>query len=147
VGTYDTSVLLPTIDGDHELHLITTATLNAAIKRGKVGTTTLHAYAELYNNLTKKGKRRPAFDPEIVEKVLNSGLGERLTLIELDVSDYRAAIARCRELKLTGAAIYDALHYQAALKIKAEVRYTDNLHDFNRLKLPDDPITIVGIRK
>jgi predicted nucleic acid-binding protein len=69
-----------------------------------------------------------------------------LTIVELNQSDYEAAVIRCRELKLVSSVIYDALHYQAALKAGAEVIYADNLKDFTRLQLPGETIEIKGIR-
>ena len=73
-------------------------------------------------------------------------LGKKLTLVELDRSDYEAAIKRCADLNLVRSVIYDALHVQAALKAGAEILYTDNLRDFNRLVTEEDSLIVKGIR-
>ena len=143
---FDTSILLPVIYGDHELHETALALIRDNASKGTIATTTLHTFAELYTGLTKPGKGRPNMDLAATRKVLIESVSQQMTLVELDMQDYQKAIDRCVDLNLTGAVIYDALHYQAALKIKADILYTDNLRDFNRLWREEDGLEISGVR-
>lgn len=146
ISYFDTSVLLPTLTEKHELYTVASATLRKALQAGTVITTTLHTYAELYNNLTRPTKLQLHLPPKVVVDTLVDQLGKRVEMIELNREDYEAALKRCAQLGLISGVIYDALHYQAALKTEAEVIYTDNLRDFTRLQLPDENIRIEGIR-
>ncbi|MEO0735140.1 MAG: type II toxin-antitoxin system VapC family toxin [Bacteroidota bacterium] len=146
VSYFDTSVLMAAILQDHELYVLANTTLNRALRSGTAVSTTLHTYAELYNNLTKPKKRANLLSPEQAANLLINNVGKAVQLIELSKADYEAAIERCRRLNLVSAIIYDALHYQAALKAGAEVLYTDNTKDFTRLQLPDETLRIEGIR-
>lgn len=146
ISYFDTSVLLPALIEKHELHEVAKALLQKALKAGPVGTTTLHAYAELYNNLTRPTKHKIHLEPSLAADVIIERIGKRLNIIELTKEDYEAAVKRCARLNLVSGIIYDALHLQAALKAGAEILYTDNLRDFTRLLTEDDPIKIVGVR-
>jgi predicted nucleic acid-binding protein len=146
ISYFDTSVLYASLVGSHELHEKALKTLETALSHGPVVTTTLHTYAELYTNLTRPNKYIAHISPEQAAEILLEGINKVLTIVELNQSDYEAAVIRCRELKLVSAVIYDALHYQAALKAGAEVIYADNLKDFTRLQLPGETIEIKGIR-
>lgn len=142
---FNTSVLLPVLIKQHETHDLCRARLKIAIKDGGgIGTST-HTYAELYRHLTRN---RAPYDlsPENAAFALLDNLSKLLTIIDLEESDYNSAIRRCEKLELTGAVIYDALHYEAALKAGAEVLYTDNLRDFTRLQLEGETMSIEGIR-
>lgn len=142
---FDTSVLLPVLIKQHETHDLCRDRLKAAIKSGGGITTSTHTYAELYRHLTRN---RAPYDlsPENAALALLDNLSKLIKIIDLDEQDYNAAIRRCEQLALTGAVIYDALHYQAALKAGATILYTDNLKDFERLQLPEETLTIEGIR-
>jgi predicted nucleic acid-binding protein len=146
ISYFDTSVIMGLLDQAQVIHLPATHLFLKASKEGKVVTTTLHTYSELYNNLTKKGGGRPGLKPQEVAELLNEKLGSIFEMIELNTEDYKLAVARCGTLEIPGPVIYDALHLQAALKAGAEVLYTDNFRDFTRLVTEDDPIKIVGVR-
>jgi predicted nucleic acid-binding protein len=146
ISYFDTSVIMGLLDPKQEIHEEATVLYLAASEKGEVVTTTLHTYSELYNNLTKKGGGRPGLKPEIVTRMLNENLDMAFKMVELNREDYKAAVARCGELEISGPVIYDALHLQAALKAGAKTLYTDNLRDFTRLVTKDDPIKIVGVR-
>lgn len=89
-----------------------------------------HSLAELYGVMTAHPQLRYA--PAQVEAVLQR-LTQQWTILPLDPSDYLAAIARCRELGLTGGAIYDTLIAQVALKANAKALVTLNAKHFVRL--------------
>ena len=141
----DTSVLLPAIIQQHELHPKAIEILNNALRTGKVMTSATHAYAELYRTLTK-GNTPFELEPAMAQETILQLLTGVVELVVLNRADYDAAVQRCVDMELKSSVIYDALHFQAALKAEAEVIYTDNLRDFNRLLQPDDPLRVDGIR-
>jgi predicted nucleic acid-binding protein len=100
----------------------------------------------LYRNITKPTKFGIHLSPAAAAETIINGIGNLLTIVELTKADYEAAISRCSELGLMSSVIYDALHYEAALKAGAEVLYTDNLRDFTRLQLEGETMRIEGIR-
>ena len=140
----DTSILFAALHQAHALHIPARELLRETTRQYQLCTTN-HTIAELYNHFTKQGTNRVSLPPDQAA-VLFTSLRTQVTMVDLTVVDYEAALARCVELNLAGPLIYDALHYQAALKTKAEVIYTDNLRDFNRLARPGDPVRVVGIR-
>ena len=66
---FDTSVIFGALDPGQEIHQQSLFLLNEAKGKGVVVTTTLHAYAELYNNITKAGGGRPNMPPEEAAKL------------------------------------------------------------------------------
>lgn len=91
----------------------------------------LHSLAEVYCNLT----RMPAparVGPDQALLYITS-LRERLAPIALVDADYAHVLESAAATGLAGAAIYDALLAQCALKFRADVVYTWNLRDFSRL--------------
>lgn len=54
--------------------------------------------------------------------------------VTLDEGDYIAAMERCASKNIVSGVIYDALQLQAALKAGADVLYTENRNDFDRLR-------------
>lgn len=146
VSYFDTSVLLAAVTPSHELHARALEIIVSAEAEGPVVSTTLHTYAELYNNLTRPRPSKLHLPPTVAYELIVKELGNKLTLVELGRADYEASIARCAELELVSGVIYDALHVQAALKAEAEVLYTDNLRDFTRLVTDNDPLEVRGVR-
>lgn len=130
---------------EHENHQTCRAILADGMNKGTVITSTNHAYAEMYRNLTR-GKSPFEVSPELAQVAIVEKLVPLMDMIVLDQKDYEAAIARCVQLNLSSSIIYDALHVQAALKAGAEILYTDNLRDFNRLVTEDDDLIVKGVR-
>ena len=144
VSYFDTSVLLPVIITQHPNHTKCLKTFEKAREKGKIATTTIHAYAELYSNLT----RLPFgmnISPEKASEAILEHLGKIITPIDLETQDYIAAIRLCATKKLTSGVVYDALHIQAALKANADILYTANLKDFKRLYSKGFNFSLSGI--
>jgi len=132
---FDTSILLPALVQSHPQHIAAAELFREARSRGKVVCLSLHVYAELYANLT----RFPLGDkihPEVAMKTILA-LRESVDTVDLTAADYEAALRRCAERELISGIIYDALHYQAAIKAKVDVLYTGNRKDFERLHSAD----------
>ena len=142
---FDTSALLPVLIKEHELHEACVSVLRECLQAGSVATSATHAYVEMYCHLTRN---IPPYNllPEEAEPAITEHLGNLLNIIVLDKEDYHAAIHRCVTLSLTGAIIYDALHYQAALRAGAATIVTDNVKDFTRLVTEDEQMVIRGMR-
>ena len=128
---FDTSILFPSLMTAHPHHRRCTKLLAEARQEGQVTCLSLHSYAEVYANLT----RFPLGDritPEAAWEALQ-GLSALMKTITLTEADYQAALSRCAARNLVSGVIYDALHLQAAIQAGAEVLYTANLRDFERL--------------
>jgi len=118
------------------MHATARAALEECQKEHVKLCTATHTYAELYSNLT-----RLPFDlnlpPAQATQAIITQLKHVLTFVPLTDADYQAALARCAERNLVSGVIYDALHLQAAIRADAEVLYTANLRDFERLGARD----------
>ena len=135
ISYFDTSLLLPALMTAHPHHAACKQRLNEATDQGKVACLSLHTQAELYANLTRfpfGDKIPPATAWDLLQRL--SGLLQTIPLTE---ADYQAALARCAERNLISGVIYDALHLQAAIKADAQVLYTANVRDFERLGARD----------
>ena len=141
----DTSVLLPVIIQAHENHGRSINVLRSALDKKSALFTSLHTQSELYRHLTRNVAPF-TMSPANVEDVLLNDFAKLLTYVAGDSGVYRRSVQRLSGQGLRGAIIYDALHLESALAIKASILYTDNAKDFRRLLTPDDPIRIEGIR-
>ncbi len=91
-----------------------------------------HGLAECYNALTRYPIEGVLL-PSQAQDLLKERFPHKLKTIELTKNDYEGAFERVARKNLRGAVVYDALHYQAAIKIKAEKLITWNVKDFERL--------------
>lgn len=126
----DTSIFYPAVTKGHAHHVICRE-LVAYLKRNhRVVILNTHLIAELYSNLTRTPKLK--IDPQDVRELLHRMVDE-FESVELTVEDYLLAVDRCANLNLVSGVIFDALHFQAAIKANVAVLYTGNLRDFERL--------------
>lgn len=127
----DTSVLLPALVSAHPKHEYAKTFFTNQLKKNEILCLNMHVFAELYANMTRfpLGKR---IAPKTVAEVLHQ-ISKVITTVHLDHQDYQAAVNRCAQLDLISGVIYDALHFQAAIKAKVDILYTANLSDFERL--------------
>ncbi len=58
---------------------------------------------------------------------------ERLNVVALEVAEYISAIREAAGIGIQGGALYDALLGACAVKAKADILYTWNRRDFQRL--------------
>ncbi len=132
----DTSILLPAMVEEHPRHGACLSLLEEVHAGGYQLLTATHTSAELYANLTKLPYDLNVIPTE-AQQAISDRLGALFTFVPLTDADYQAALARCAERNLVSGVIYDALHLQAAIRAKAEVLYTANLRDFERLGARD----------
>lgn len=140
---FDTSVLFPALTTAHPKHEVCRDLFQKAIGEGQIVTLSMHVYAELFANLTRfpLGER---ISPKIaVQTILE--LGKVVKTVDLMQKDYESALQRCADRDLISGIIYDALHLQAAIQAKADVLYTANLRDFNRLYTSELTFELKGI--
>jgi len=126
----DTSILFPALDKDHSIYKEALALIKSLEENHSIVVLNTHLVAELFNSLSRQ-PRLPI--PVSKVKDILHRLSERYERVDLNMDDYLAAVDRCAQLGLRGAVIYDALHFQAAIKAEVDVIYTGNLRDFNRL--------------
>lgn len=126
---FDTSVLVNVFVPGHEHHERSLHSFLAAdLSSGYCGA---HCLAEVYAALTRlPGKYRAA--PEQAILCLEA-VEERLNVVALETAEYISAIREAAGLGIVGGALYDALLGACAVKAKADVLYTWNTRDFQRL--------------
>lgn len=141
----DTSFILPVLLERHENHQSAKEQLQNLLVREENLVTSTHTMGELYRHLTRNV---PPFEltSDEADDIIIQKLPAILSYITIDKNVYKRAINRCARLKSSGAIIYDALHYETAVKVKATQIITDNTKDFTRLLLPSDTIEIKGVR-
>jgi predicted nucleic acid-binding protein len=141
---FDTSILLPIVINRHENNQAARELLRSCLKNGQEIFTVLHTYGEMYNHLTRNVTPFQ-LSPTQAQHVLLELLPQVVNFRSYPRA-YHAAIQRCVKTDLRRAVVYDAIHLEAAIEGGADILYTDNTKDFNRLLSDDDSIRIQGIR-
>lgn len=124
---FDSSVLIPVFYADHPHHA---ACINLFLAAGKDDFCALRTLGEVYATLTGLPLRPRITGPAGISIVKQ--IRERLTLISLREDEYLAGLELASAETIVGAATYDALIAQCALKAGAEVLLTWNVRDFRR---------------
>lgn len=128
----DTSVLVAGMVEQHVHHSETLPIIEGILKGRFKGLISAHSLAECYSVLTTL-RDLPPMPPSQAREVVEKNLLEAFQVIGLSVEDYRRALRLVSEPGLRGAAIYDALILQAALRGKVSVIITWDKRDFTRL--------------
>ncbi len=126
---FDTSVLVAVFYGDHPAHEAAIQCFQEATP--KTAFCAAHSVAELYAVMTRLPVR-PTIAPEQCMLFVND-LRERFTLVSLTGAEYVATVASAAKAGLSGGKVYDALILACAGKAGAEVVYTLNAKDFERI--------------
>ena len=142
---FDTSILLPAALTAHSNHVRATLLIHeVSLEAGSNDLLCLstHVIVEMYATYPHVARQLDILVApyQIVEAI--KAIALHLTTVNLVEADYFSALERCASLELTGAVVYDALHYQAALKSNADFLYTENRRDFDRLQKGSDGLTI-----
>ncbi len=125
---FDSSVLVPVFYADHPQHSSCTKLF---LDAGKDDFCALRTLGEVYATLTGLPVRPRITGPEGMR--IAKQIRERLTLITLSEQEYLAALEVASSGNIVGAALYDALIAQCALKAGANALLTWNVRDFTRL--------------
>lgn len=138
---FDTSVLIPVFYADHVQHNTSTRLFTAS---GHENFCALRTLGEVYATLTGLPLRPRITGREALKVV--SQIRERLSIIFLTELEYFSALERISKFGIVGAATYDMLIAQCALKAGADILLTWNVRDFVRfgsdvadlVKTPDE---------
>jgi predicted nucleic acid-binding protein len=126
---FDTTVLVAAVLEEHEHYERSHRAFSTASRSSAF--CAAHNLAEVYVALTRyPGKQRLSADQALVALEV---IGERLTIVVLDVNEYVAAIRRFAAIGIIGGTLYDGLIASCALKVEADVLYTWNTDHFLRL--------------
>ncbi|MEM6398216.1 MAG: PIN domain-containing protein [Bacteroidota bacterium] len=126
----DTSILYPALTRGHPQHLACRSLISRLEGEAQIFILNTHLIAELYSNLT----RIPSLKiPARTAQTVIQNLVARFDYIDLNMTDYLAAVERCASREIVSGAIFDALHLQAAIKAEVNFLYTVNRRDFDRL--------------
>ena len=126
---FDTSVLVPAVLEWHEHHERSLLALSKANSQSAFSAA--HSLAEVYAVLTRyPGKQRLSAEQALLAL---EGIEGRLTVVALDVREYRTAIRKLALNGIIGATVYDGLIAACAQKARADVLYTWDTDDFRRV--------------
>ncbi len=128
---FDTSSLVAAFLPSHPAHPAAWEWLEQTLEGRHQGLIATHSLAELYAVLTRL-PLRPPIPPSVALQLIEENL-EGFQTVVLGATDYRAVLGRLEKLNLAGAAVYDALIAQGALKAKADGLITLNPSHFRRL--------------
>lgn len=132
VALSDSSVLVAAMAVDHPQHAHSFQWLRD-VKNGKIhAAISTHTLAESFSSLTVLPITPPLTPPHARDLIQRNVLGF-FQLVSLGKRDYRRAMDRVAEKNLKSGAIYDALIFEAALKIRASHLVTWNRRHFERL--------------
>jgi len=125
----DTSILMSAVLSDQPGHELSLDLLHR-LRPGK-DSCAAHSLAELYSSLTRMPPpiRRDAEEALL----LLDDVYARVTPVSLTPDEYIAAMTGYASRGIIGGAIYDGLIARCALKAKADLIYTWNTRDFQRL--------------
>ena len=138
---FDTSVLVPALITVLPQHAKAASLLREAHQGDFAIHISTHTLAELYATLTTL-PLSPRLSPGQVQELIRRNVLDKAHVVPLEAGDYEAVIDRMIRLGLSGGAIYDALHVQAAEKVEAQKLYTFNGRDFRRMP-PSPPTELV----
>jgi predicted nucleic acid-binding protein len=125
---FDSSVLVSVFYADHPDHA---SSAKLFLGAGKDGFCALRTLGEVYATLTRLPLRpriTAANGAAIVKQICN-----RLSLVSLNEQEYISALESAASGGIIGAAFYDSLIAECAVKAKADVLLTWNVRDFARL--------------
>ncbi|HEV2987403.1 MAG TPA: PIN domain-containing protein [Candidatus Angelobacter sp.] len=123
---FDTSVLIPVFYADHPHHA---ASMKAYLSAGKDDFYALRTLAEIYSTLTGLPIRPRISGTDGIKFIRQ--IRDKLTVVLLTEQEYVSALEKISHT-IVGAAVYDALIAQCAMKCDADVLLTWNVRDFVR---------------
>ncbi len=122
---FDSSALVASCVAAHPQHRWALKSIDSSAEAARI---CAHALAETFAVLTSAYRLPAATAIELVEAV-----SEWATVVELNASDYFAALRLVQRANRSGGAIYDALHCVAAAKAKVSHIVTLDPGDFASL--------------
>ncbi len=129
---FDSSVLVPALVESHPDHEEALRALQDARDGAVQGFATTHAMAETWGSVTGLRLDPPLRGSEVLASIRELLLGT-IEAVPLSEEDYLAALESVSGLGLGSGVIFDALHIQAARRVKADLILTYDLRDFLRV--------------
>lgn len=132
----DTSCLVAAVCAWHRFHETTRREIE---RRGAAGQTLVlaaHSLAETFSVLTRLPEPH-RLRPDDALALIEANWGET-RLVALAAKDYRATLRQCRDTRIGGGAVYDALIAACARKARVATLVTWDLEGFERF-LEDEP--------
>ncbi len=133
---FDTSVLVPALVDQLSNHPVCFSAFLTYTSENHTGCCSTHALAECYSVLTALPLRR-RISPEEASRLVNESVVRHLSVIELDLEDYRNAVKAAADRGLASGIVYDALHLAAARKASCDRILTYNINHFAALGATD----------
>jgi len=130
---FDTSVLVAAMVDQLTQHERAFSYFSKALEDEWECVSSTHVLAECYATLTALPLVRRV-QPQEARILIETNVMERLTVINLKVSEYRQGLNRVADLGLRSGVVYDALHLGCAEQADCKQLATFNAKDFERLK-------------
>lgn len=138
---FDTSVMIAAFVESHPHHTKALSWLKRAIEKDFKWVVSAHSLLECYSVLTKL-PLTPKITPSIAKLLIEENITNNAQIISLTQTDYLKLITKVAHLGLSGGIVYDALTFQAAIKIKANKILTFNVKHFQSLAALDENMII-----
>lgn len=129
----DTSVLVAAADAEHQHHDRSIKVIRG-VKAGEAYCA-MHSLAEFYTTMTRYPRRGMGVSPALAIAAVRDIL-KTFTSVGLTANEYVNTLERSAASSVTGAVVYDALILRCAEKIDADIVFTWNVGDFQRVALP-----------
>jgi predicted nucleic acid-binding protein len=129
----DTSVFVAAFWGDHPQHKSSVRLIKMAHKDSAF--CAAHTVAEVYSTMTRLPVKPPIPTEQAVLFIRQ--IRERFSVVALTDEEYFATVERLAERGLAKSYIYDGLIMAAAHKAAADVIYTWDADDFQRVAPPE----------
>lgn len=132
----DTSCLVAAVCAWHRFHDATRREIERRRAAGQTLVLAAHSLAETFSVLTRLPEPH-RLRPDDALTLIEANWGET-RLVALGAKDYRETLRQCRDARIGGGAVYDALIAACARKARVATLVTWDLEGFERF-LEDEP--------
>jgi predicted nucleic acid-binding protein len=129
----DTSVLVAAADSEHQHHERSIKVVRG-VKTGEAFCA-MHSLAEFFTTITRRPRRGVHVGPALAIAALRDML-RVFSPVALTTNEYVSTLERSAGASVIGPIVYDALILRCAEKIEADIVFTWNVADFERVALP-----------
>jgi predicted nucleic acid-binding protein len=126
----DTSVLVAAADAEHVHHERSIKVIRG-VKAGEAYCA-MHSLAEFYTTMTRYPRRGMRISPALAIAAVRD-IMKTFSAVGLTANEYVSTLERTAAASVTGAVVHDALILRCAEKIDADIVFTWNVADFQRV--------------